>query len=179
MMTKGPLAITQMVKDCITKEMNPDGLLADVETFIPAYHYEEEMDEPLVWLFEHETVGVEGSGTLFNKQLLQTPYEFICVVYSDESMEQSEILGKDLATRVAAAIKQNIVHQDEEGSYNLKRLSFTSLSPSGLVDIVGKTERVVATSIKVTLEYFVDWNYILSKERICDSFDIEVSIRKI
>ena len=166
MITKGPIAITQMIKDCITQEMNPEGLLADVETFVPAYRYEEEMDEPLIWMYEHETVGVDGTGTMFNRQLLQTPYEFLCVDYSDDSMEESEILGKDLATRVAAAIKNNIKHQDEQESYNLKRLLFTSIYPSGTVDIVGKTERVVATSVKITLEYFVDWNYVLTKKGV-------------
>ena len=178
MMTKGPVAVTRMIKDCIRQEMNPEGLLSDVESFVPAYRSEEEWEEPLIWVYEHETIGVEGSGTLFNKQLLQTPFEFFCVAYSEDDLEQSEILGKCLATRVAAAIKHNIKHTDDEGSYQLKRLLFSSLNTPGTVDIVGKSERAVVTSVKVTLEYFVDWNYVLSRKKICNSFDIEVSITK-
>lgn len=178
MITKGPLAVTQMIKDCITQEMTSEGLLCDVETFVPAYRYEEEFDEPIIWIYEHETNGIEESGTLFNKQLLETTYEFFCVVYSEDGIEESEILGKDLATRVAAAIKNNIQHTDEEGSYMLRRILFNSLYPSGTVDVVGKSERAVTTSIRLSLEYYVDWNYVLSKKRICEHFDVEVEITK-
>ena len=178
MITKGPLAITQIVKDCIRQEMNENGLLSDVETFIPAYRYEEEFDEPIIWLYEHETTGVEGAGALFNQQLLQTPFEFFCVVYNDDGIEESEIQGKDLAIRVAASVKKNMIHIDEDNSFRLKRIAFDSLYPSGTVDVVGKSERAVIASVKLILEYFVDWNYELSPEKICPILDVEVDVTK-
>lgn len=166
MITEGPAAVTQMVKDCIRQEMQPEGLLSDVVTFVPAYLYEEEYEEPLVWIYEHETTGVDGNGTLFHKQLLQTPFEFFCVVY-DEDLEQSEILGKDLATRVAAAIKKNIMRNGEDDSYIFDKVLFDHLYPSGTVDVVEKGDRAVTTSIKLTIQYYVDWNYLLIPEKRC------------
>lgn len=160
MMDEGPIAVTEMIKACITKEMNPEGLLKDVESFVPAYRYEEEWEEPLVWLYENKTTGVDGNGTLFNKQLLQTSYEFYCVVY-DEDIEQSERLGKNLALRVAAAIKNNILGEWEDDSYLYNKLLFDEFYPSGTVEVVEKSDRAVTTSIKITVQYYVDWNYLL------------------
>ena len=168
MITEGPAAVTQMVKDCINQEICPEGLLSDVITFVPAYLYEEEYEEPLIWMYEHETTGVDGNGTLFHKQLLQTPYEFFCVVY-DEDLEQSEILGKDLATRVAAAIKKNIMRNGEDDSYIFDRIMFDHLYPAGTVDVVEKSDRAITTTIKLTLQYYVDWNYVLREEKGCES----------
>ena len=166
MITEGPAAVTQMVKDCIREEMQTEGLLSDVVTFVPAYLYEEEYEEPVIWIYEHETTGVDGNGTLFHKQLLQTPFEFFCVVY-DEDLEQSEILGKDLATRVAAAIKKNIMRNGEDDSYIFDKVLFDHLYPSGTVDVVEKADRAVTTSIKITIQYYVDWNYLLIPEKRC------------
>lgn len=163
MMIGGPIAVTQMIKDCITNEMNPEGLLKDVESFVPAYRYEEEFEEPLIWLNETKTTGVDGNGTLFNKQLLQTSYEFYCTVY-DEDIEQSEILSKNLALRVAAAIKKNVLGEWDNDSYLYNKLLFDELSPSGIVEIVEKSDRAVTASIKITIQYYVDWNYLLRTE---------------
>lgn len=168
MITKGLSAVTQMIKDCINQEIQPEGLLSDVETFVPAYLYEEEFEEPLIWMYEHETTAADTNGTLFHKQLLQTPFEFFCVVY-DEDLEQSEILGKDLATRVAAAIKKNIMRNGENDSYIFEKIRFDQLYPSGTVDVIEKSDRAVATSIKITITYYVDWNYLLREEKGCES----------
>ena len=97
---------------------------------------------------------------------MQTPFEFFCVVY-DEDLEQSEILGKDLATRVAAAIKKNIMRNGEDDSYIFDKVLFDHLYPSGTVDVVEKGDRAVTTSIKITIQYYVDWNYLLIPEKRC------------
>ena len=161
---RGPAAVTQMVKDCINAEITQDGLLSDVETFIPAYRYEEEYEEPVIWMYEHETTVADGRvGALSKKQLLQTPYEFFCVVYDEDGIEQSEIRGKDLATRVAASIIKNAKRKDEQNTWVFNRLLFDSLYPSGTVDIVEKSERAVVTSIKIVIEYFIDWTICCSR----------------
>lgn len=161
---RGPAAVTRMVKNCIRAEMTPDGLLREVETFVPAYQYEEEVDEPLVWMYEHETTRADGTvGVLGKKQLLQTPYEFFCVVYDSDGLEESEIQGKDLATRVAASILKNARRKDETQTWVFDRILFDTLYPSGTVDIVEKNERAVVVSIKLMVEYFVDWSICFRK----------------
>lgn len=155
---KGTAAVTQMVKDCINAEIHSEGLLSEVETFVPAYRYEEEADEPLIWMYEHETTVADGrNGALSKKQLLQTPYEFFCVVFDEDSLEQSEIYGKDLATRVAGSIIKNAKRKDANDTWIFNRILFDSLYPSGTVDVVDKSERAVCVSIKLVIEYYIDW----------------------
>ena len=40
----GPAKVTQLIKDCITLEMVEDGILEDVNTFIPSYRFDEEIE---------------------------------------------------------------------------------------------------------------------------------------
>ena len=98
---KGPAEVTRMIKKCINQEITPEGLLRCVTTFVPSYRMEEELEEPIIWLFEHETTVADGkSGRLSRKLLLTTPYEFVCVVYDEDNIEQAELKSKELAYRV-------------------------------------------------------------------------------
>ena len=153
----GPARVTQLIKDCITAEMNENGILHDVNSFIPSYRFDEEIEEPLIGLFEQETTPVE-SGTLSHKIKLRTPFEFICVVYDDEDKEQSEIKGKKLAGRVAASIAKNFNRTDGEGnSVPILKPILETIYPVGTVNVVDKSEEAVATSVRIVIEYYVDW----------------------
>lgn len=155
---KGPEAITTLVKKCITNEMNSEGLLSDVETFVPSYRLDEKFEEPCVWLFEQETTIADGrSGTLSHKLLLQTPFEFVCVVYDGEDIEQSEIKGKNLAGRVAASIARNFSRIDGAKNFIAAKPKLEAIYPVGQVQIEDKDEKAVATSVRIIFEYYVDW----------------------
>lgn len=148
--------ITTRIKECINAEMNPDGLLADVETFIPSYRMEEEMEEPCIWLFEHPTTLADDKvGALSQKLKLQTPYEFVCVVYDEEDIEQSEMLGKNLASRVAASIAKNSKQLNEDRL--ISKIKFDALYPVGEVTIQNKSDKAPATSVRIIVQYYIDW----------------------
>ena len=156
--------VTEKIKECITAEMCEDGLLEDVETFVPSYRMDEPMEEPLVWLFEHPTtVADPKSGALSQRMLLQTPFEFVCVVYDEEDIEQSEMLGKNLASRVAASIACN-AHKFADGGRLFNRVKFDTLYPVGEVLIDEKSEKAPATSVRIIVEYYVDWRLCCKKE---------------
>ena len=128
---KGPAEVTRMIKKCINQEITPEGLLRCVTTFVPSYRMEEELEEPLIWLFEHETTVADGkSGRLSRKLLLTTPYEFI---------------GK------------NISRLNEDNNVILENLKFDALYPVGTVQVAGKSNKAPATSIRLNVEYYVDW----------------------
>ena len=138
--------------------MTNDGLLNEVETFVPSYRLDEDMEEPCVWLFEHETLVADGkSGKLSHKVLLSTTYEFVCVVYDDDDIEQSELKGKQLAFKVAASIAKNIKRVNENGETILNALKFEALYPVGTVSIKGKSQKAPATSVRIIVEFYVDW----------------------
>lgn len=154
---EGPARVTQLMKDCITAEMTEGGLLEDVNTFIPSYKFNEEIEEPAIGIFEQETVPVV-SGTLSKKIELQTPFEFICIVYDDEDIEQSEIKGKNLACRVAASIAKNFTRITIDGeSVPILKPTIEAIYPAGTVEVQDKSEEAVATSIRIRINYYVDW----------------------
>ena len=152
---EGPAYVTQMMKECINAEMVQGGILEDVNTFIPSYRFNEEIEEPAIGLYEHETV---PDGTLSHKIELQTPFEFVCIVYDDEDIEQSEIKGKNLAGRVAASIAKNFTRVTVEGhSVPIKKPVIEAMYPVGTVEVQGKSDEAVATSVRIRINYNVDW----------------------
>lgn len=154
---EGPAKVTQLMKDCITAEMVEDGLLEDVNTFFPSYRFDEDIEEPFIGLFEHETTPVTD-GTLSAKIELQTPFEFICIVYDDEDIEQSEIKGKELAGRVAAAIAKNFQRKDKDGNkIPVLKPVVEAIYPVGTVEVQDKGEEAVATSVRIRINYYVNW----------------------
>jgi len=154
---EGPARVTQLMKDCITAEMTEGGLLEDVNTFIPSYKFNEEIEEPAIGIFEQETVPVV-SGTLSKKIELQTPFEFICIVYDDEDIEQSEIKGKNLACRVAASIAKNFTRITIDGkTVPILKPTIEAIYPVGTVEVQDKGEEAIATSIRIRINYYVDW----------------------
>ena len=154
---EGPAYVTQLMKECITAEMVEDGLLEDVNTFIPSYRFDEEIEEPAIGLFEHETTPVM-EGTLSHKIEMQTPFEFVCIVYDDEDIEQSEIKGKNLAGRVAASIAKNFTRVTVEGhSVPILKPVIETMYPVGTVEVQGKSDEAVATSVRIRINYYVDW----------------------
>lgn len=154
---EGPAKVTQLIKDCITAEMEEGGLLEDVVEFVPSYNFDEEIEEPFIGLFEQETTPVTN-GTLSHKIELQTPFDFLCIVYDEDNLEQSEIKGKKLACRVAASIAKNFRRTDEQGqSVPILRPTIEAIYPVGTVDIVEKADKAIATSIRIRINYYVDW----------------------
>ena len=148
--------IKEKIKQCIEQEIVPNGLLEDVETFIPSYRIDEPMNEPAVWLFEHPTTEAENKkGKLSSKIYLTTTYEFVCIVYDDD-IEKAENMGKDLATRVGSAIMKNAI-RNNVGERLINNVKFKALYPTGELQIEGKTNQTPATSIVFDVEYIVDW----------------------
>ena len=153
---EGPAKVTQLIKDCITAEMVEGGILEEVKTFIPSYRFDEDIEEPAIGLFEHETTPTL-SGTLSSKIELQTPFEFICIVYDDTDIEQSEIKGKTLAGKVAASIAKNFTSKVNGETIPILKPSIEAIYPIGTVDVQDKGEEAVATSIRIVISYYVDW----------------------
>lgn len=155
--------ITSRIKECIYNEMTPDGLLSDVNTFIPSYRMDEEMDEPCIWLFEHPTtIANDKTGALSQKLYLQTPYEFVCIVYDEDDIEQSEMKGKNLAGRVARSITKNQRQVNNDGA--ISKILFDALYPVGEVAIKNKSDSAPATSVRIIAKYYIDWTNCCKKK---------------
>ena len=156
--------ITRRIKECVRAEMGPGGLLEDVETFVPSYRMKEEMEEPLIWLFEHPTtIADDKTGALSQKLKLQTPYEFVCVVYDEDDIEESEMLSKNLASRVAASIAKNHIRLNSDRL--IQKIEFETLYPVGEVSIRNKSDDAPATSVRIIAKYWIDWMNCCRKKK--------------
>lgn len=149
-------AVNQIMKGCIQKEMEPGGLLEDVETFIPIYHNESSVDEPCIWMTQHPTVA-DRQADLSQTMDLITPFEFDCVVYEND-LEESEHSGQNLATRVILAIIRNFVLvQGELNKRVIKKIELETYYPVGQVQIQGKSDRVPATGVILNVIHTINW----------------------
>lgn len=146
--------ITSAIKSCITSEMKEGGLLYDVIDFIPSYRLEDSMELPAVWLFEHPTT-LKGKIGFGDVMTLTTPFEFVCVCFDDD-IEKAEIMGKNLAGRVAISIYKN-KYQMVENKRLFNDIRFQTLYPVGEVQIQGKLNRIPATSVILEVDYSVYW----------------------
>ena len=52
----GMETLQNILAGCIEAEMTPNGLLEDVATFKRIYLEEEHIDEPFIWMYQHETI---------------------------------------------------------------------------------------------------------------------------
>lgn len=152
--------VPQVVKAYLESEMKSGGLLEDVEALIPSVNTDVPVDPPVIWMVQHPTTRwVNDKANLSNKITMSVPFEFVCVEYSDD-LEEAEILGISLASRVGSSLMKNLnkVKVDESMPNRFfHKLEFETLYPVGEVTVVGKSERIPATSIIFNFVYIVDW----------------------
>ena len=152
--------VPRTVKAYIEEEMKDGGLLSDVETLIPSLNNDVPVDPPAVWIVQHPTTQwANDKRNLSSKMALSVPFEFVCVEYSDD-LEEAEMLGIDLASRVGSSLMKNLNKVKVDNSMPdrfFHKLEFQTLYPVGEVNVVGKSERIPATSVVFNFVYFVDW----------------------
>ena len=100
--------VPKTIKSYIEEEMKDGGLLSDVETLIPSLNNDVPVDPPAVWIVQHPTTQwANDKRNLSSKMALSVPFEFVCVEYSDD-LEEAEMLGIDLASRVGSSLMKNL-----------------------------------------------------------------------
>ena len=151
--------VHEIIKQSLEAELTENGLLEDVETFIPVYTNEEHVDEPVVWMHQLETIPgrqADISGTME----LTTPFQFNCAVYEVE-IEDANIATQNLANRVGLSILKNwqtIQSQElEPGKRMIKNITFQRYYPLGTIEVNGKSERLPVTGIVLEVHHIVNW----------------------
>lgn len=150
--------INEIIKESIEAEICTDGLLEDVETFIPVYTNEEKVDEPVVWMHQLQTrVGRQAdiSGTME----LITPFQFNCAVYEAE-IEDANTATQNLANRVGLSILKNwqtIQSTKLPGQRMISSITFETYYPLGTIQVNGKSERLPVTGLVLNIKHKVNW----------------------
>lgn len=156
-LTKGLEYITEIIKECIKKELKENGVLSDVESFIPIFHNESGVNEPCIWMVQHLTT-VEKNSNISQTMQLKSTFEFVCVEY-DPDPEIAEAKGQNLASRVGRVIAKNyLCVQDELDTPRIiHRINFNTYYPVGEVEIKGKADKVPATSLVLDVIFSINW----------------------
>ena len=151
-------AIQNIMKGCIEAEMTPDGLLRDVETFVPVFLDEANIEEPCVWMFQHATIPTRDAD-ISHTMDLQTPFEFDCAVYESD-IEDAVTSSQNLCNRVILSILKNFLSVQStvlNGRRVIRNITLDTYSPVGELTITGKSDKVPVTGVVLNVTHTVNW----------------------
>ena len=150
--------INTIINGCITAEMEEDGILEDVETFVNTYFNEGNVDEPVVWITQHPTT-VEKGADIGQTLLLKTPFEFDCGVY-EVDLEDANTSSQNLCNRVILSILKNwqtVQSTETPGNRMIRNITLDRYSPMGYVQVKGKSDKVPITGVILNVYHVVNW----------------------
>lgn len=146
-----------IIKESVEAEICEDGILEDVETFIPVYTNEEHVEEPVVWMHQLQTTPGRQADISGTMELI-TPFQFNCAVYESE-IEDANAETQNLCNRVALAILKNwqTIQSQQESGKTIRNITFQRYYPLGTIDVNGKSERLPVTGIVLEVHHIVNW----------------------
>jgi hypothetical protein len=150
--------INTIINRCITDEINENGILSDVETYINTYYNEGQVEEPVIWITQHPTV-VEKNPDISKTSLLKTPFEFDCGVYEKE-IEDANTSSQNLCNRVILSILKNwqtIQNEILPGQRMIRNIELDTYSPMGYVPVEGKSDKVPITGVILNIYHIINW----------------------
>jgi len=154
----GMETLQTILAGCIEAEMTPNGLLEDVATFKRIYLEEEHIDEPFIWMYQHET-RPGRQADISRTMELTTPFQFNCAVYEPE-LEDANESTMNLATRVILAVQRNwqtIQNQELPGQRLIRNITLETFYPLGTVDVNNKSERLPVIAVVLNVNHIIDW----------------------
>lgn len=154
----GMETLQTILAGCIEAEMTEDGLLSDVATFKRIYLEEEHIDEPFIWMYQHET-RPNRQADISRTMELTTPFQFNCAVYEPE-IEDANESTMNLATRVILSVQRNwqtIQNQELPGQRLIRNITLETFYPLGTVDVNNKSERLPVIATVLNVNHIIDW----------------------
>ena len=146
-----------VMKGCIEREMTEEGLLSDVESFFTIFNDEEHVEEPVVWMYQHEA-RANRQADISRTMDLSIPFQFNCSVYEPE-LEDANTSTQNLATRVILSILKNWqTAQSEimEGRL-IKNITLETFYPLGTIDVNNKSERLPVIGVLLNVNIVINW----------------------
>ena len=149
--------IYKVLKQSIEAELE-DGLLSDVETFIPVYLDEDRVEEPVVWMYQLETTPVRNAD-ISQTMELSTPFQFNCAFYETD-IEDANTSCQNLACRVVLSILNNWQTQQNTllpGERMITGISLDRYYPLGTIEVNGKSERLPVIGVRLNVRHIINW----------------------
>lgn len=150
--------IYKVMKGSIEAEMTSEGLLKDVETFVPVYLDEDHVEEPVVWMYQLETIP-SRQADISQTMELTTPFQFNCAIYESD-IEDANTSAQNLACRVVLAILNNWQRVQSEllpGQRMIRNITLDRYYPLGTVTVNGKSERLPVIGVRLNVNHIINW----------------------
>ena len=150
--------VYKVMKGCIDAEMTTEGLLKDVETFIPVYLDEDHVEEPVIWMYQLETQPSRNADISQTTELT-TPFQFNCAVYEPD-IEDSNTSCQNLACRVVLSILNNWQKIQSDllpGERMIRNITLDKYYPLGTVTVNGKSERLPVIGVRLNVNHIINW----------------------
>ena len=150
--------VFKVMKGSIEAELTENGLLSDVETFIPVYLDEERVEEPVVWMYQLETTPTKGAN-ISQTMVLTTPFQFNCAVYETD-IEDANTSCQNLACRVVLAILNNwqtVQSSLLPGERMIQSINLDRYYPLGTIEVNGKSERLPVIGVRLNVNHIINW----------------------
>ncbi len=147
-----------IMKTCIENEICQDGLLEDVESFFTIYNDEDRVEEPVVWMYQHET-RAGRQADISSTMDLTIPFQFNCSVYERE-LEDANTSTQNLATRVILSILRNwqtVQNTILPGQRLIKNITLETFYPLGTIQVNNKSERLPVIGVLLNVNVIVNW----------------------
>ena len=157
--------VYKVMKGCIDAEMTENGLLSMVETFIPVYLDEERVEEPVVWMYQLETIPSRGAD-ISQTMELTTPFQFNCAFYETD-IEDANTSCQNLACRVVLAILNNwqtVQSQLLPGNRMIRNIELDRYYPLGTIEVNGKSERLPVIGVRLNVNHIINWKMCCRNE---------------
>lgn len=149
--------IYKVMKGCIDAEMTNEGLLKDVETFIPVYLEEEHVEEPVIWMYQLETTP-SRTADISQTMELTTPFQFNCAIYESD-IQDANTSAQNLACRVVLAILNNwqTVQAELDTPRFIRNITLDRYYPLGTIEVNGKSERLPVIGVRLNVNHIINW----------------------
>ena len=150
--------IQEIMKQCIDTEITADGLLEDVETYLTVYSEEEHVEEPFIWMYQHEA-RASRQPDISSTMDLTIPFQFNCAVYERE-IEDANTSTQNLATRVLLSICKNwqtVQSQILPGQRLIKNITLETFYPMGTVQVNNKSEKLPVVAVVLNVNIIINW----------------------
>lgn len=149
--------IYKVMKGSIEAEMTSEGLLKDVETFVPVYLDEDHVEEPVVWMYQLETIP-SRQADISQTMELTTPFQFNCAIYESD-IEDANTSAQNLACRVVISILNNWqrVQADLGLPRHIRNITLDRYYPLGTVTVNGKSERLPVIGVRLNVNHIINW----------------------
>lgn len=146
-----------IMKTCIENEITDGGLLEDVESFFTIYNDEDHVEEPVIWMYQHET-RAGRQPDISSTMDLTIPFQFNCSVYEPE-LEDANTSTQNLASRVILSILRNwqTVQAEIMTGRLIRNITLETFYPLGTIDVNNKSERLPVIGVLLNVNVIINW----------------------